>query len=286
MRIAITGANGFLGTHLVNLFRLNGVEVISMVRSPKDRNDVEFSLQDFSSKSEIFVDLNISVLVHCAWDLSLKGSCESYDTNVTNSIKLFRSAKDAGVIKFVFISSMSSYSGCQSTYGNQKLEVEKYVLSLGGIVIRPGLIWGEKSSGGMFSTLNKLARRLPIIPLIGAGKNFLFLSHIDDLSNLVFRLITRIDNSDGLLITAAATQPVSFKRILQVCCQRNHKKAFFFPIPTSIIYCFLRICELLNIPIPLRSDSVTGLIKSDTSPKFDSIIYKKIGFSGFRFFDV
>ena len=40
MRIAITGANGFLGTHLVNLFRLNGVEVISMVRSPKDRNDV------------------------------------------------------------------------------------------------------------------------------------------------------------------------------------------------------------------------------------------------------
>jgi len=256
------------------------------VRSPKDGNDVEFSLQDFSSKSEIFVDLNISVLVHCAWDLSLKRSCESYDANVINSIKLFRSAKDAGVIKFVFISSMSSYDGCQSTYGNQKLEVEKYVLSLGGIVIRPGLIWGEKSSGGMFSTLNKLARRLPIIPLIGTGKNFLFLSHIDDLSNLIYRLITRIDNSDGLLITAAATQPVCFKRILQVCCQRNNKKAIFFPTPTSIIYSFLRICELLNIPIPLRSDSVTGLIKSDTSPKFDSIIYKKIGFSGFRFFDV
>jgi len=212
--------------------------------------------------------------------------CESYDTNVINSIKLFKSARDAGVTKFVFISSMSSYDGCQSIYGNQKLEVEKYVLSLGGIVIRPGLIWGEKSSGGMFSTLNKLASRLPIIPLIGTGKNLLFLSHIDDLSNLTFRLTARIDNSDGLLITAAATQPVSFKRILQVCCQRNNKKAFFFPIPAPIIYYSLKICESLNIPIPLRSDSVTGLIKSDTSPKFDTINYKKIGFSGFRCFDV
>jgi hypothetical protein len=63
-----------------------------------------------------------------------------------------RPVSDAGVRRLVFISTISAFDGCRSFYGKGKLEVERITHSLGGWVIRPGLLYGEKP-GGMLGRL-------------------------------------------------------------------------------------------------------------------------------------
>lgn len=209
----------------------------------------------------------------------------SYETNVMNSISLIKIAKTELKIKVIFISSMSSFKGCRSSYGKQKQEVEDAVIQMGGIVLRPGLIWGDGCNGGMFFTLNKLVMTLPFIPMIGSGKEELFLSHVEDLSTLVCRIIARLDKVTPFVLTGASSEPVTFKKILQICADANNKRRIFFPIPHIIILWLLKVFEILRLKLPVRSDSVIGLVYSDQNPIFEEYRYDDLDFPGFRKFD-
>ncbi len=66
-------------------------------------------------------------LIHCAWDMRATGWDEIHKTNVLGSIRLFEAAANEGVGKLTFISSISAFEGCQSMYGQAKLEVEEAV---------------------------------------------------------------------------------------------------------------------------------------------------------------
>ena len=180
---------------------------------------------------------------------------------------------------------MSAFEGCKSTYGIQKLEVEKATLTMGGIVLRPGLIWGDACTGGMFLTLNNLVKNLPFVPMIGSGADNLYLSHVDDLSDLICKIISNHDSFKPCTITAASSQPVPFKKILQICADSMGRSPILIPIPHLMIFWPIKILEYLKLWLPIRSDSVIGLIYSDPNPNFDQSKFAKIGFLGFRNFD-
>jgi len=285
MNIAVTGASGYLGSRLLHFLKSQGHCVYSFVRNPKKIDEIEFSLADISGISDIFSQLKLDILIHCAWDLSISNYKKSYEYNVLNSISLFRVAKKDFNLKIIFISSMSAFDGCNSIYGKQKLEVENEVLDMCGIVLRPGLIWGENCTGGMFLTLNNLVKKLPCIPMIGSGADRLYLSHVDDLSDLVCKIALTYDSLKPCIITAASCQPVTFKKILQICAGSVGNRPALIPIPHKIILWPIKILEYLKIPLPIRSDSVVGLIHSDRNPNFDQSKLTKIGFLGFRNFN-
>ena len=284
MNIAITGASGYLGSRLSYELRTAGHQVYALVRSPSKKLDIQFLLQNVSQCKNIFPQLNLNVLIHCAWDMSLKNPSNSHEINVINSINLFKIAKEAGDIKIIFISSMSAFNGCISTYGKQKLEVEKIVLAMGGIVLRPGIIWGADCTGGMFHTLTNLVDKLPVVPMIGTGNNTLHLSHVADLADLVCKIVANIPQVNYCLITAASSRPMSLREILRQCANLKKKSTILMPIPATIILFILKLMEIFRVPIRMRSDSVIGFVNADKKPIFDQEIFKKIGFLGFREF--
>jgi nucleoside-diphosphate-sugar epimerase len=203
---------------------------------------------------------------------------------VVNSIKLFKIATEENNTRIIFISSMSAYDGCKSTYGRQKLEVEAITLAMGGIVLRPGLIWGGRCTGGMFYTLIGLVDKLPVIPMIGSGNKSLYLSHIEDLADLVCRVVINSGQFNSYLLTASSPQSSSLKKILQQCADFRGKSPLLISFPAIIIILTLKILEVIGIPIRMRSDSVIGFIYADKQPIFNHEFYRTIGFTGFREF--
>ena len=190
MKVLLTGATGFIGSHLIK--QLPSVDWLAVVRSPKHNHSVETLL----AQSSWGVDewcyhlLNVNVVVHCAG----LAHCEASQTdlqrvNVDLSVTLARAAAQAGVKRFLFLSSVkvigeatiadtpfTSNSPYQpgDDYGRSKRDAELCLQKIAAdtgmelVIIRPPLVYGPGVKAN-FHLLQKIAS-LPV-PLPFASIN-------------------------------------------------------------------------------------------------------------------
>jgi nucleoside-diphosphate-sugar epimerase len=254
--VGVTGANGYLGSLISDAFEAAGWSVVRFVRprgvteAGDDRLRRPWELGDPDPRLD-----GIDVLVHAAWDLKLQKAVDIHHINVAGSIELSRQASHAGVEQFIFISSMSAYDGTQQIYGRAKLAVEEEVLKNGGLVLRPGLVWGPDPRG-MAGALLKLFR-WRLIPIV-ARRNLQFPVHQEDLARCVVRLA---DSGVRGVVGIAQARPVSFEDFLRHLAGRRRVPAMV-PIPWPVVYLGLRVAEAAGVGLPFRADSVLGLVRS------------------------
>jgi nucleoside-diphosphate-sugar epimerase len=261
---AVTGASGYLGSKVVQYFREKGWKVLEV----GSRGEVRFRLGD-ELDERVWRDRGVQALVHCAYDFSPRDSKQIRAVNVEGTKKLFNSALAGGVRRIIFVSSMAAYEGCRSHYGQAKLEIEAECARIGAAVVRPGLIYGEVP-GGMVGMLNRLMDRSVVLPLIGSGREVLYLSHETDICSLLERLASAT-NVSSQPITAAHGRGMEFRSILQELASRKGKKVAFFPIPATFVWAGLKMAEILKLPIQMRSDSVVSLRNQNPKPSFQEL---------------
>ncbi len=178
MRILITGASGFIGSHLGK--RLSaGHEVLGTVfRSPKKLpfHSERLDLTGEFAVASLLQEFKPQVIVHAA-ALSRVIGCEerpadAVAVNVTATARLLRWAETLHA-KLIFLSSDQVYSGVKggyresdapdpvSVYGHTKLEAEQRVLAStartlvirSNSVVGPSLGWGESFSDMVLNRL-------------------------------------------------------------------------------------------------------------------------------------
>lgn len=281
---AVTGANGYLGGHVCRFLNKRNCKIIFLQRAPDKNKTVGeysfFSLED-SINPEIFK--NADVLVHCAYDPTPITWKKIEEINVQGAIRLFQAAVDGGIKQIIYISSMSAFDNCKSLYGQAKLAIEKELTKLGegGIIIRPGLIFGGHL-GGFLSAVKSFATRLPLIPLIGSGDQMLHFSNIEDLCELIFKLTSNPNLAPCMPIMAACEKGKPFKEIVKLLAHQENKSPLLIPMPWQIAWLGLKALEWSGIRIGFRSDSIVGLVHYNPYPDFNTL--KGIGLS-FRNFD-
>ena len=210
MRIVLTGARGLVGSHLDVLLREQGHTVVPLLRPA------------FHLGREIPADAlrGADALIHCAYDFQPHGEPTVREANVEGSLKLFEAARQAGVPRRVFVSSIAAFEGCRSVYGRCKLEVEQAVLRDGGIVVRPGLIHGDTQSRGMLGTLARVSG-LPLLPMIGGGRFVFYLAHVDDVVRLLAEAVVNVDTWRGRILVAAHPQAWTLLQLLRELGRRQ-----------------------------------------------------------------
>ena len=172
---ALTGAHGYVGSALHRGLTAAGWTVVSLSRGENLAEDeIRWSLDQASGSApnalcEELRRRGVSAVVHAAWDLRLVRPHDLERVNVQGSLRLLNAARAADVPRFVFISTISAFDEAESYYGKTKLAVEREVAQQGGVVVRPGLVYGERP-GGMFGSLKAQAARGAIIPLLGNGR--------------------------------------------------------------------------------------------------------------------
>jgi nucleoside-diphosphate-sugar epimerase len=286
MKVAVSGATGFLGRHIIQTLLARGHEPVALSRRPFGHKDVPYLNFDLGGRCptpDDFARLRIEGLVHCAWEFAPRRAAPDADINVRGAERLVEVARQGGVRHLIDISSMSSFPGCRSVYGKSKLEVETIFADAGGMIMRPGLIWGD-NAGGMVGTLDGLVRRLPVVPMIGSGKHPLFLVHVDDISELVDRILEAPVFPVRTILTAAFDEAVPLRRILEIRARRFGLTRQFMPVSWRLVWLALRCVETAAPGLGLRSDSVLGFIYSNTAPHFDTAQLLALGFKGFRRF--
>ena len=272
--IAITGANGYLGSQLVNYLEANGITCIKLVRNPQKTNERKFILGENLSVETL---QNVDYLIHAAYDFSLKDPQESSQINIDGTIKLLNLANKANLKSVIYISSMSSFAKSKSIYGQNKFKVEKYIQenNLPAVIIRPGLIYGEPL-GGIMAKLKAISK-LPVLPYITISAP-LYLCHINDLSHLIQYIIINADNfRNKQVLIAANDTPFSFKQILQTLGAK-----FLIPIPWQPLWLILKFVELIRLKPRMGSDNLISLVYQNPTPDFINAKHLNIRFQAFK----
>ncbi|MDR3404068.1 MAG: NAD(P)-dependent oxidoreductase [Chthoniobacter sp.] len=265
MRCAITGAAGHVGSAIARCFRSHGWDVLGFGRrSLTYAERVPYELGD---DPRLLPWDGVDALVHCAYDFRPKRWRQIHEVNVEGSIALLHAAREHGVKRVVFISSLSSFPGCRSLYGKAKLEVEEAALALGCTVVRPGLVWSN-TAGSLMRSLEHAARSR-FVPLIGDGSYPQYLVFDEDLAELVCALGQPEAPAIGRAISAAHPHRHSLRDLLQLLADKQGSRLTFVPIPWRLMYAGLKTLETLGLPSPFRSDSLIGIVFQNPAPQFE-----------------
>lgn len=124
MRVAVTGANGFLGAHVVRALAAGGHDPVAVVRGGADLRglggvDVPVARADTRSRTDLVRALaDTDVVVHCAAVYSYsQDEAELERANVEGTRRVVEAASDAGVRRVVLTSSSVT---CGSSPGPQQ----------------------------------------------------------------------------------------------------------------------------------------------------------------------
>ncbi len=260
--VAITGANGYVGSTLAAVFAAAGYRVIALQRSapPADSgwDYVPYSLEDGPAAR---LPDDVAAVIHCAYDLRARDRAEIERINLGGTDQLIRAV---GEIPIVLISSMSAYAGTQQIYGQTKLACEGLVAAQGGTSLRLGLVHGDGGDreGGMIGALQKVAR-LPLVPMLRPD-SYQYTVHAEDMAHCV--LATVEQRPPHRVLGVADPRRVPFSEIIRTLraatttTAAKSKGLRPMPLSSTLLYRGLRTAEAVGVRIGFRADSMLGLM--------------------------
>lgn len=109
MKIAVTGASGFIGREFLKIISPD-IEVIALTRNKKDG----FLITDYSVENLILLLKGVDTIVHLA---SIRGASDSYNTFIENEIlieNILKAMTATDCKRIIYMSSISVYSDQES----------------------------------------------------------------------------------------------------------------------------------------------------------------------------
>jgi nucleoside-diphosphate-sugar epimerase len=260
--IAITGATGYVGRLLCAALERRGQTVRRLTRRPEAaRGDAFFALDAPVPAGTL---AGVESLIHAAYDFRPSREADLRRLNVDGSRRLFEAARHEGVRRVLFISSIASYEGSRSAYGRVKWTLEQDVAALGGVSLRPGLIFGRER-GGLFASLDRVVRRAPFVPDFGPSAR-LYVVHAGDLTRIVGAFLDLADGAGPAPFAAAWAEPYTMRRVLEIIAEAAGTRARFFPAPPPLVLAGLRVLEAAGLHLPFRSDSLISMLYGNPAP--------------------
>jgi nucleoside-diphosphate-sugar epimerase len=265
-RFLITGGTGFVGRALVSELVANGSQVKALVRKVSTYLPVEIEqvmvdlgeIEDEGAIKDVFA--GVEVVIHAAarahmmQDRSADPLAEFRKLNRDATLALAGLAADAGVKRFVFLSSIGvngnnnmkpfgekDTPNPQEPYAISKYEAEQGLLPLAKktgmevVIIRPPLVYGPNAPGNFGSLVNWLRRGVPL-PL-GAIHNKRSFVALDNLVNFIALCADRSQAPKAVnqVFLISDGEDVSTTQLLRRVADALGKKPRLLPVPVGLM---------------------------------------------------
>ncbi len=260
-KVLLTGATGFLGCSLVVELVNRQFNVLAAVRRLTDflpeivQQEVitELSADTYwqSSLQDIDVVIHCAARVHIMNDKVSDPLSEFRAVNVDGTLNLARQAVEAGVKRFIFISSIKvngevSRDGypfkaddkiyVTDPYGLSKYEAEQGLIALAEntsmevVIIRPPLIYGPGVKANFHKLLSWVDRGLPLpFAAIQNKKSFIAL---DNLVSFIIHCIDHPKAANEIFLISDGGD-VSTPELLRKVANAFEKKVMLLSVPVS-----------------------------------------------------
>ncbi len=228
MKVLLTGANGFVGSHILDHLRARGIATAVLLRAGGDRTflarhqaDLDVRLGSLGDPASLDAALRgITHVVHCAGCTKALRVAEFYAVNQLGTRHLVEAINRQGgrIRRLIAISSLAAGTPARadhpvresdpshpvSDYGRSKLAGEQEIergCEAEYVILRPAAVYGPRD--GAFLPLFK-AIKGHTLPLIGGGRMELSLVFVEDLAEAVVASLTAAKAGRKMFYAAAA----------------------------------------------------------------------------------
>jgi NADH dehydrogenase len=249
--VFITGANGFIGSHLARHWSSLGNTIYGSARRWPDppaglplHRRVTFSLDGDISPEDL---AGTETVVHLAYDRK-----SGIDVNVDGVKRVFNAAREAGASRQIFVSSYSARPDAISEYGRLKYLLESFFLECGQTIVRPGLVVGN---GGLFARNMEKILHTPLMPLLDSGNDLLPVVALEDLLSAMTTLLHREPGAYNLFNKGL----IPMRQFVEAINLAGRHRAVYFNIPLSWAIAGLSCASKLRIPLPIDLDNLRAM---------------------------
>ncbi len=235
MKLAITGATGFVGRHLVELAVAKGHDVRALARSPQPATPgvewMEGAIDPARNLDSLVAGAD--AVIHVAGAINAGSRAAFAACNIDGTAATIAAAQDAGIRRFIHVSSLAAREPALSDYGWSKAESERRVenSTLDWTIVRPPAVYGP-GDREMLELFRMASKGVVLLPPRGR----LSLIEVSDLNRLLLACakgdvgIRKIyEPDDG---TVRGLDQREFARLLG---QAVGRKIIPIPVPAMIL---------------------------------------------------
>jgi len=271
--VLVTGASGFVGSHILPELLTAGHRVVALTHSPAsgervlarlapaDRANVEIRAGDVTDPAGLPAALDgIDAVVHLvALPRDRTHGRDLARVNTDGTRNLVEAMTAAGVRRLVHLGALGVTDDPDLHYASSKAKAEALVESsdLDWTILKPSLLWGERD--GFFNIVADLVRLSPgIVPVPGDGRSRFQPLAVADLARAV-RICLEDPAHVGRAHELGGPRYWTYREITAEVCAAMHKRRAILPMPVPLIRLVAGTSERLGIPFPVATDQLRQL---------------------------
>lgn len=234
--LAITGGTGFVGSHLLDSALAEGHEVRALTRRTQPPREGVTWIEGALDRPDSLARLveGADAVIHVAGVINAPDRAGFVAGNIEGTRAMIRAAEEAGVARFIQVSSLAAREPGLSDYGWSKAEADAAVMAsrLDWTIVRPPAIFGPRDQEML--ELFRLAQR-HIVPLPPSGGRLSVIA-VEDLVELLLRLATTdlllheiIEPDDG------AARGWNHPGLVRAIAEAVGRRALPLPLPRVVL---------------------------------------------------
>lgn len=164
-----------------------------------------------------------------------------------------------GVRSFVHIS-IPNIEQDSSQYAKTKLEGERAIMSAfpAAVILRPSVIFGADDN--FFNKFAKLARIMPVLPLIGGGKTKFQPVYVGDVADAAI-IAAHNPAAAGRIFELAGPETLTFREIYEMLFRYTGRTRPMINLPWGVAK--VQACFMSMLPSPLLTPDQVESLKTD-----------------------
>lgn len=267
--VLLTGASGFIGSHLVNALLGAGHEVVSVSRKPASGGGarVRHVPGDFTRDVDPAVWLprlaGVDVVINAAGIIREQGAQTFELIHERAPCALFSACAQAGVKMVVQVSALGADSAASSRYHLSKKRADDFLaqLPVHSVIVQPSLVFGP---GGTSARLFTTLASLPMAGLPGGGGQRIQPVHIDDIVAAMMAIL-EIPPPRGSRIALVGPKAMNFRCFLSALRRAmGMGRGHYFPVPMALMRVVASVAQALPGSI-LDTETLAMLERGNTA---------------------
>jgi NADH dehydrogenase len=278
--ILVTGANGFVGSHMVPALLDAGHHVLALVRddagagevqgrlTPEQRAGLEVRHGDVTRPDSLPAAMaGADAVLHLAaiprdWD----GGQTLRLVNTEGTRSVLRAATDAGIRRFVHLGGLGVADEPDLHFGSSKAKGMAMVRDSGldWTILAPSLLFGPRD--GFFNILADLVRISPgIVPITGKGDARFQPLAIEDLARIAVAAFAD-EGTIGQEYELGGPRYWTYREIVEEVLRAMGRRRLLVPMPVALIRLVAGAAEAVRLPFPVATDQLRQLRLDNTGP--------------------
>ena len=272
-RVFLTGATGFVGSHVLPALLSAGHSVTALVRSDARATALLARVAASPGKLETRIGhvndrasldaamVGCDAVVHLvALPRDWNDGADLERVNAVGTATVVAAAEAAGIKRFIHLGALGVQERPELHYASSKARGEGFVRasSLEWTILKPSLIWGERD--GFFNIVAALVKiPAPAVPVPGNGKSRFQPVWVGDVARAIVQVLDTPKGSIKASFELGGPRYWTYAEITQEVARALGKRRIIIPMPVPLITLVARISEAIRLPFPVATDQLRQL---------------------------